>query len=313
MKRRNFIGTGMLAGAGLFAGKTVKADVAKKKKRVLRVAQVTDMHISPRTVPEKGIRNLVEELNNLNDKPDFVLNTGDNIMDSLKENKDAVAAQWEAWDTHFNSKLQYKTYNCIGNHDVWGWGLKNAAPVEDPLFGKAWAMQKLNLPSSYYSFTQAGWKFICLDSVSPGEDDDSSYTAKLDKDQFKWLKDELKATSPEMPVCIVSHIPILSSSVFFDGKNEQTGDWQVPGAWMHIDARSIKDLFQKHPNVKLALSGHVHLVDRVNYLDVHYLCNGAACGAWWGGSYQEFAPAYALLDFYNDGSYHCELINYNWK
>ena len=312
MKRRNFISAGILSGIGVVISKSLSAK-NQEKKRVLRVGHVTDMHIFPDQVPEKGIKQLVDELNSLTDKPDFILNTGDNVMDSLEHSKEEVNAQWKAWEGYFRSQLQYKLYNCIGNHDVWGWGIKENAPVDDPLYGKAWALQQLQLKSRYYSFVQAGWKFICLDSVAPATDGHSSYTAKLDEEQFSWLKEELASTSPTMPICIVSHIPILSSSVFFDGENEKSGNWQVPGAWMHIDARSLKDLFQKYPNIKLAISGHVHLVDQVNYLNVQYLCNGAACGGWWGGNYQEFAPAYALLDFYDDGSFNYEMFYYNWK
>ena len=86
--------------------------------------------------------------------------------------------------------------------------------------------------------------------------------------------------------------------------------WQIPGAWMHKDAKRLKDLFFQHKNVKLAMSGHVHLQDEVNYLGVKYLCNGAASGGWWGGNYQEFPPAFALVDLYEDGSSEHQIINY---
>ena len=69
----------------------------------------------------------------------------------------------------------------------------------------------------------------------------------------------------------------------------------------------------KHPNVKAAISGHIHLADRTRYLNVDYFCNGSVCGRWWTGKYQEFAPAYALLDLFNDGSVECELIHFDWK
>ena len=98
--------------------------------------------------------------------------------------------------------------------------------------------------------------------------------------------------------------------MFLDGDLESTGSWVIPGAWCHIDARRIKNLFHQHPNVKVCLSGHIHLVDDVTYLGVRYLCNGAVCGGWWKGDYQEFAPAYALVDFYDDGTVGNRLVNY---
>jgi len=311
MKRRNFISAGILSGVGVALSSNLRAE-AEQRKRVLRVAHVTDMHIYPDPIPEKGIKNLLDELHQLTDRPDFVLNTGDNVMDALRHSKEEVAAQWDAWHTLFRSNLKYDLYNCIGNHDVWGWGLKDDQVKSDPLYGKTWAKTHLELENTYYSFERNGWKFICLDSMTY-ENNSHAYTAKIDDEQFDWFQEELAKTSSGTPVCIVSHIPVLSPSVFFDGENEQSGNWEVPGSWMHIDARRIKDLIYQYPNVKVAVSGHVHLVDRVNYLNVQYLCNGAACGAWWKGSYQEFAPAYALIDFYDDGSVEPELVCYNWK
>ena len=75
---------------------------------------------------------------------------------------------------------------------------------------------------------------------------------------------------------------------------------------------TIKNLFRRHPNVNVCLSGHLHLVDDLTYLGVRYLCNGAVCGGWWKGAYQEFGPAYALLDFYDDGSVENQLVAYGY-
>lgn len=311
MERRKFITTGILSGIGLAAAHHASAR-SKSKKRSLRIVHVTDTHMYPDQVPEKGIANLVNELNNLEDKPDFVIHTGDHIMDALNRTRDETEAQWEIWKRVFRNKLNHDLYNCLGNHDVWGWALNDTTAKNDPLYGKTWAKEYLEIDNTWYSFERNEWKFICLDSVSPG-DKDRSYKAELGNQQFKWLKNELEQTSSETPVVIASHIPILSASAYFDGDNEKSGNWNVPGAWMHLDARKIKDLFYKHPNVKGAISGHIHLADYTKYLNVGYYCNGAACGNWWKGSYQEFPPAYALIDFYEDGSIETELIPFNWN
>jgi predicted phosphodiesterase len=111
---------------------------------------------------------------------------------------------------------------------------------------------------------------------------------------------------------VVSHIPILSVAAFLDENNERTGDWHVPGAWMHIDARRIKGLFKRHPNVKLCLSGHLHLVDRCEYLGVTYVCNGAVCSNWWKGNYQETDEGYGVVDLYADGTFDAQYVAYGW-
>jgi len=311
MKRRNFIAatiTGLL-GANVLP---LQAIAKKTNKRSLRFIHLTDMHIFPDAVPKRAIGQLLDEIHSMKDKPDFVINTGDNIMDSLKRNKNETANQWDSWRKYYRSKLNYDLYNCIGNHDVWGWSLKNKELEKDPLFGKNWAVNELGIPDRYYSINKQGWHFIFLDSSFRNEEN-HSYTARLDKKQFAWLQDDLKQTGIETPICIVSHIPIISTSVFFDGDNEKSGNWQIPGAWMHIDARKIKNLFSAYPNIKLAISGHVHLADKTNYMGIDYLCNGAACGAWWFGKYQEFPPMYAIIDLFEDGTFKSELVHYNWK
>jgi 3',5'-cyclic-AMP phosphodiesterase len=311
MKRRNFLSTSLIGFLGTSA-LSLQASERKTNKRSLRFVHLTDMHIHPGSVPERGIQNLLDEIHSMEEKPDFVINTGDHIMDSLKHGKEETAQQWDSWREHYRSKLKYNLFSCIGNHDVWGWGLNDPKLESDPLFGKNWAIQELGLSHRYYSIDKKDWHFIFLDS-SFRDSDNHSYTAKLDKEQFEWLANDLKQTGTTKPICVVSHIPIISTSVFFDGDNEKSGNWSIPGAWMHIDARKIKDMFTDYPNIKLAISGHVHLADKTNYLGIDYLCNGAACGAWWAGKYQEFPPMYAIIDLYEDGSFNSQLVRYNWK
>jgi 3',5'-cyclic AMP phosphodiesterase CpdA len=245
------------------------------------------------------------------DKPELLLFGGDMVMDSLKTEKAKVIAQWDTWDRIFASEVKLPYRLCIGNHDVWGWAIHDEPDIErDPQYGKVLALERLGMKDRYYSFEQAGWHFVVLDSIQPDFANKHGYTARLDDTQFEWLAADLKATPPSTPVFVMSHVPIMSVCVFFDEDLESTGSWVIPGAWTHIDARRIKDLFHKHPNVKACISGHVHLVDDVNYLGVRYLCNGAVCGGWWKGNYQEFGPAYALVDFYDDGSVDNTLVHY---
>jgi hypothetical protein len=75
----------------------------------------------------------------------------------------------------------------------------------------------------------------------------------------------------------------------------------------------LRDLFFQYPNIKACLSGHIHLIDHVNYLGVDYYCNGAVCGSWWMGNHQQFPPAFTIQNFYTDGSTDREVHYYDWK
>jgi len=231
-------------------------------------------------------------------------------MDAMHQSRSVARTQWKTWKRTMKDNCSLPVVSCIGNHDVWGWNRHSRRARLDRLFGKRLAMDQLGLRSRFFSFNRAGWHFIILDSAHPYG---GYYKAKLDEEQIDWLIEDLNRTSRRKKICVLSHIPIICFCSFFDGYNEKSGDWRVPGAWMHTDARRIKNIFLKHKNVKLCLSGHIHMHDQVEYLGVKYLCNGAVCGKWWDGAYHEFPPAFVIVDLYDDGSSESEFITYNWK
>ena len=109
------------------------------------------------------------------------------------------------------------------------------------------------------------------------------YMAGLGDEQFDWLKSDLAAVAPVTPVMIVSHIPIYSIAVLNGDLKDETGATRVPKGGMHTDYKRLKDLFRRHRNVKLAVSGHLHLNERIEYAGMTYLCNGAVSGDGWKG------------------------------
>jgi len=319
--RREFIGGVGVAAMGAAGISSVASAMAAlkprvKRKRVLRIAHLTDIHVQPEGAAPDGMARALRSAQSLADKPDIIFTGGDSIMDALGADKSRVQAQWEVFQSVLKSECSLPVVHCIGNHDVWGWGLDDESIKQDRLYGKQWAVEEFGLESRYYSFDKAGWHFIVLDStyyVDVAGPSGECYTAKLDEEQFEWLKEELRKTPISVPVCVLSHIPIICFCAFLDGENEKSGDWVVPGAWMHIDARRIKDLFLEHSNVRLCLSGHMHMEDKVEYLGVKYLCDGAVSGSWWKGNHYEFPPAYVVVDLYNDGSWRSEYIPYKWQ
>jgi predicted phosphodiesterase len=97
--------------------------------------------------------------------------------------------------------------------------------------------------------------------------------------------------------------------MFFD-RTEDNGDLLIKRNLMHTDFHKLKEVFKDHPNVKVCISGHIHLQDELTYLGVRYFCNGAVSGNWWKGNFQEFAPAFAIMDFYDDGTVSRSMVNY---
>jgi 3',5'-cyclic AMP phosphodiesterase CpdA len=306
MKRRNFIGNlSALSLATTLTSSPVLASSAKRK-RVMKVAWMSDIHVKPTEAAETGMRKAIKHLQG--SKPDFVINGGDSIMDAMAADKAKTQAQWDVWHRIMNEENKLPVYHCIGNHDAWGWQVKDESVKSDPLYDKAWVVKEHSMSNRYYSFTKDKWHFIVLDSA---QENNGGYIARIDETQFAWLENELKITPADKHICIVSHIPIISfcSAMFFE-KNEANGDFKISRALLHVDNRRIKALFKQYANIKVCLSGHIHLQDEVEYNGIKYYCNGAVSGNWWSGAFQEFAPAYALFDFYNDGTVERQMIEY---
>jgi 3',5'-cyclic AMP phosphodiesterase CpdA len=305
LTRRQLLAAGAAATAGATLAATSAGAATEAKdasKRVLRFAHLTDVHVQPEKGGGEGLAACLHHVQEQDDTPDFIIFGGDNVMNVDGSGRDRADVQLNLWKDVVQAECELPYRTVIGNHDIL---------AMDPVDGKKWAVDAYELPNRFYAFDKAGWRFVVLDSTEPG--DGGGYKGRLDEDQFAWLKEKVESAPDGTPVCVVSHIPIMAACAYFDGDNEKSGNWVVPGAWMHIDARRIKDLFHANPAVRLCVSGHIHLADTVEYLGVKYACDGAVSGAWWNGPNQEFEPGYALVDLYEDGTSNVEYVTYGWK
>lgn len=283
--------------------------------RPFRIAHITDIHIQPeRGVPER-VTAALRGIQELSVVPELVLNGGDVVSDAVAADRTRVDLLWELWGS-VAAECRVPMRYCLGNHDIWGWNRKSGCTGSEPLFGKAHPLSRMGLEQAYYHFDHGGWRFIVLDSNL--RIDKTRYAARIDPVQWQWLEETLKETPPEQPVLILSHIPIAGGpSVFFanaesethaNGDLDENRDWIVPSWQMHVDSRQLMDLFSRHPNVKLCLSGHTHLYERLEFRGVTYINNGALCGQWWRGDFFGTPPGYGLLDLSPDGHFEAEYV-----
>ena len=308
MKRRDFIGNSAGLGAVVLTNPSAIL-TTQIKKPPIRVAHLTDIHIKPGKDIEASVAKAMHHAQILVPEIDFIINGGDAIWDSLEADKEKTQIQWDLFTSILKKEISLPVYHCIGNHDIWGWFIKENKPENERQYGKVWVVETLQMKNRYYSFSKDKWHFIVLDStqLNPA----GGYIGKIDEEQLAWLQTELASVPKEKFICIVSHIPILSicAGLFFD-KTETNGDLKIQRNLMHSDFFALKKIFNNYPNIKVCISGHIHLQDEVNYLGIKYYCNGAVSGNWWKGSFQEFAPAYAMLEFYDDGTSKRYMQNY---
>jgi len=281
-------------------------------RRSLRVAHLTDVHVQPERRAGEGMAACLKHAQQLSDKPELILTGGDHIMDSYAAEDGRTQLQWDLWTSVLKNECGLPLRPCIGNHDIWGWEKgKSKTTGKEPKWGKARAIEMLQLENRYYTFTQGGWRFIILDGVQHHPTSEN-YTAYIDDEQFDWLERTLRDAPVSEPVLVLSHIPILSATSIVWSENKG-GSIQVGNWIMHGDCLKLKELFNRHPKVKLCLSGHTHLCDRTDYNGVTYLCNGAVSGNWWGGRHKDCDEGYAVLDLYDDGSFDHQYVKYGWK
>lgn len=290
-------------GGLLLAPSLVLGNTTSSEKPSLRIAHITDVHLKDKFDAPARFTRCLHHLQQQTPKVDMVLNGGDIVFDMNKENIGTINDQWKLVQNIMKNECSLPVHYCLGNHDIWWYEDDKGQAI----YGKKYALDKLQLVKPYYSMVKSGWKIIVLDSVHL-DIDNTWYIGKLGDEQFNWLSDELKATDIAMPVMVMSHIPILTALLMIE--DDIVNKWTMLGGDMHTDTAKIINLFYQHSNVKLCVSGHLHMRDKVVYNNVTYLCNGAVSGAWWEGNRRETAPGYGLIDLYADGTFDEKYVNY---
>jgi len=171
MNRRNFIKTGtLLTGATSVVSNIYQSSESKlKSNSSFKVAFISDIHVKPDEISQTGMRKALKHVNNLGNKPSFIINGGDSIMDSLAANKAETQSQWDVWNKIMEEENKLQVYHCIGNHDIWGWQVKDDTIKSDPLYDKYWVIRNHGMSARYYSFEKNEWHFIVLDSTQENE------------------------------------------------------------------------------------------------------------------------------------------------
>lgn len=298
---------GLLAAAGCLAGPrdSVAAEPAAEPKS-FRFAHLTDIHVQAELGAERGFRQCIAAVNELRPRPDFVVTGGDLVMDVLDVPYDRARALWKMYEDACRD-LAMPVFHTIGNHDVLGWSSKGAIPTDHLDYGKKMFADHVGQGRTYRSFDHGGWHFVLLDSIGPGSQGDG-YKGYLDEPQIEWLKADLAAVGRQKPVVLVTHIPFYSTWLqMAKGPQEAAGE-----GYLITNGYTVRKLLEQY-NVRLVLQGHIHIRERLDYLNTSYIISGAVSGAWWKGLVDGKHPeGFAVVDVTPDDfqwSYH----TYGWQ
>src|SRR5205085_12451118 len=126
----------------------------------------------------------------------------DHVMDSTKQELARTRVQWDLY-TRTVAQTKFPVKPVLGNHDIFGWSNANV-PDSTVGYGRAMAMDQLQLAKTYYAFDAGGWRFIILDSMTRRG---GSYLGQLGPEPTEWLQGELTAAAGRNLI-VFSHSPI---------------------------------------------------------------------------------------------------------
>lgn len=211
---------------------------------------ISDSHIGP-TVdytrhghnPYECAKALVDHLNALPTKPDFVIHTGDIVADPSYE---AYALAAEIF-----SALEVPVYFVNGNHD-------RAKDIHRYLPMGAKKMLSRNLDLLTYAFEVKGYRFLVIDARGPDEIDPHGI---LGEEMLAILRDETVVAGP--PLTLFTHF-----------QTQPMNSTWMDAYMLIINGKKLHDMLVPiQERVRGVFSGHVHqniqiMKDGVLYVSV---------------------------------------------
>jgi 3',5'-cyclic-AMP phosphodiesterase len=274
-----------------------------------RFVFLPDIHLRPDKGSPEGMAACLQTINDLDPAPAFLLTGGDQCDElrdqDLEEARERVERFIEIWNHH----VDLPTYHCVGNHDLVGWD-EESIPDDHPHLGMGLMQDYLEMEKLYYSFDCAGWHIVVLDNIHRPERGD--YIGKVDEEQLEWLREDLRANA-ERPAIVASHLPPITAVEFFSDRPEQEDEeWRLSFQRMAKDPRELLEVLREG-NVRAFLSGHLHLLERLELLDHTFICCGSVSGHKWEGPRLGTPEGFTVLDCQPDGNFTCTYQDYGWQ
>jgi 3',5'-cyclic-AMP phosphodiesterase len=234
---------------------------------------VTDTHLQPELNAAQGCDQCFKKARTI--KSDFAIQGGDHVFDSLAVSRSRATSLYDLYGKT-EQDLGMKIHHTLGNHDCFGIYSDSGVEASDPLYGKKMFEERFG--KTYYSFDHKGVHFIVLDSI--GITDDRAYEGRVDAVQLDWLRSDLLALAPSMPIIVSVHIPLVTAF----GSYVPAPQTEPKHHGMSVaNAYEVIALFEGH-NVLGVLQGHTHINEKVMWKGLPYITSGAVCGNWWHGT-----------------------------
>lgn len=277
--------------------------------RAFRFVFMPCVHLRRDWRSPEGFAAALQAVRKLSPAPDFILSGGDmchNMRDQTLEQSVEIS---DIFLKIYEENCKLPAHHCLGNHDLAAWN-KVADSASDPRYGKNLTLQKFGMKSRYYSFDHRGWRIVVLDYMkvtAPGQ-----FSAEIDAEQLAWLRDDL-AASNQRPAIVVTHAPVVSTVELFSDRARRTDEGlMVPFGRVINNAPALLEAV-KPGNVRAFVSGHLHLVERLELLGHTFICSGSTSGHQWTGPRMGTPEGFGVFDCKADGAFGFRYESFGWK
>lgn len=306
--RRSFLGTLAAATALAHLPSITRARAAPEGAGGFRFAFLPCVHLRRDRRSPDGLRNALRAVAALDPAPEFIL-TGGDMCHNLRDQSLAESAEMlDLFAGIVGENFARPVHHCLGNHDLAAWN--NKAAANDPRYGKRLTIEKLGMPGPYYSFDHGGWHFVSLDYLlerGPGD-----FSPEFDAAQLEWLRADLAKTAGR-PTVIVSHAPVASAvELFSDRAMVDDQARAVPFGRVVKNTPALFDAV-RGANIRAFVSGHLHLVEDLNFSGHRLICSGSVSGHQWGGPRLGTPEGFGVFDCRPDGTLEFSYHSHDWK
>ncbi|MBZ9678876.1 metallophosphoesterase family protein [Mesorhizobium sp. ES1-1] len=203
----------------------------------IRIMQISDTHLSPRTRRFHENNELMIDVLKAADHA-LIVHTGDITLDGIRFEEDY------AFCREFLQRAGKDIRYIPGNHDV---GDNPRLSQPETVMGSAISQTRLERYERYYgadrwSIDAGNWRLLGINSLRVGSGLDG------EQQQYDWIREQLK-TLGDRYLVLFSHQPLFVDSP----ESTELTYWTVDP----IGRENLRELME-HPRLKMIASGHLH-------------------------------------------------------
>lgn len=226
---------------------------------------MTDVHLKPDSFIVAEFDKVLDTIHAL--EVDFVISGGDQVYDVMRGNVARSDSLFQLYKAKI-AQLNIPVYNCVGNHDLFG--IYPESEEHPSHVDYKYGMFERYFGNTYYSFSHKGWYFIVLNSLDVAE---QRYYGRIGEEQLEWLRKGLSAISPDTPIVVTLHLPLVSViNQIYPGSSTAHAD----SAFIQ-DRDLLLDVFKDH-NLRLVLQGHLHWFEDIDIGSTRFVTGAAVAG-----------------------------------